>query len=223
LGLKSGVNPLPSAGAADAEALDLARQNAPLTVLTMERIVSLQDCEDFARAFAGVGKAQATLLWNGESQMVHITLAAADGGAIAPASELYRNLRAAIDGARHANLAIALDSYRQLLFNVEGKVLVDTRYVAEDVIADATAALLAAFSFAQRSFRHAVAKSEVLGVIQGVDGVVAVDLDCFYPTGGPKDLPFALLASRARWQLDAIVPAEMLIVNADGIVLMEMS
>ena len=103
------------------------------------------------------------------------------------------------------------------------KVLVDTRYVAEDVLADATAALLAAFSFEQRSFGQPVAKSEVLGVIQGVDGVVAVDLDCFYPTGGPKDLPFALLASRARWQLDAIVPAEMLIVNADGIVLTEMS
>jgi predicted phage baseplate assembly protein len=223
LGLTSAVNTMPSAGAADAEPLEQARQNAPLTVLTMDRIVSLQDCEDFARAFAGIGKAQATLLWNGERQMVHITLAGADGGAITSTSELYQNLGAAIDAARHANHEIQLDSYRPLPFNVEGKVQVDEHFVADDVIAGVKSALATAFSFGQREFAQPVTKSEVLGVMQGVTGVVAVDLDSLYLSGGPKGLPVALLANRARWNVDVVVPAELLIIDAGGAVVTEMS
>jgi hypothetical protein len=63
LGVKGVVNPLPTTGAADPESPDDARRNAPLTVLTLDRIVSLQDYEDFARAFAGVGKSKATRVW----------------------------------------------------------------------------------------------------------------------------------------------------------------
>ena len=48
LGVKSVTNPFPATGAADPETLDRARDNAPLTVLTFDRIVSLQDFEDFA-------------------------------------------------------------------------------------------------------------------------------------------------------------------------------
>ena len=59
LGVRSVTNPLSASGAADPEARDQARSNAPVTVLTLERIVSLQDYEDFTRAFAGVGKVQA--------------------------------------------------------------------------------------------------------------------------------------------------------------------
>ena len=223
LGLNSATNPASSVGAADPETLDQARQNSPLTVLTMERIVSLQDCEDFARAFAGIGKAQATLLWNGERQIVHITVAGADGAAINPTSELYQNLKTAIDAARHATDAIQVDSYLPRLFDIEGKVLVDERYVVDEVIADVAAALENAFSFEQRAFAQAVTKSDVLSVMQGVAGVVAVDLDFLYLAGGPKGLPTALLASRAHWQLDVVIPAELLTVRAEGIVLTEMS
>src|SRR6185295_6720744 len=60
LGLKEVTNPTPPTGAEDPEKLDQARENAPLTVLTLERIVSLPDFEDFSRAFGGIGKAQAT-------------------------------------------------------------------------------------------------------------------------------------------------------------------
>ncbi len=100
LGVRGVANPLPASGAEDAEALDRARENAPFTVLTLDRIVSLRDFEDFARAFAGIGKAHATWLWAGETRLVHITVGAADGSAIDPTSLLYQNLRLAIDGAR---------------------------------------------------------------------------------------------------------------------------
>ena len=67
LGIVSVVNQLASGGAADPEALADARTDAPLTTLTLDRIVSASDYENFAAAFAGVGKAQATTLWAGSA------------------------------------------------------------------------------------------------------------------------------------------------------------
>jgi predicted phage baseplate assembly protein len=223
LGLTAVTNPVASSGAADAEVLDEARQNAPLTVLTMERIVSLKDFEDFTRAFAGIGKAQATLLWNGERQMVHITVAGADGAGINPASELYQNLGAAIDSARHADQAIQVDSYQPLSFNLAAKVLVDEQYVATDVIVSAVVELEEAFSFERRGFGQAVMKSEVLAVMQGVEGVIAVDLDALYLDGETFALNTALPARRAYWDQGVIEPAELLTVHPEGIVLTEMT
>ncbi len=79
LGIIEVRNPLAASGAAPPESRDDAREKAPSQVRTLDRIVSLQDFEDFSRAFAGIGKAQAVPLWNGQSQLVHITVAAADG------------------------------------------------------------------------------------------------------------------------------------------------
>ena len=54
------INPVPAAGGADPESSIDTRRNAPGSVRTFGRIVSLPDFEDFARAFAGVAKAQAS-------------------------------------------------------------------------------------------------------------------------------------------------------------------
>ena len=68
LGLADVVNPEAAEGADDPETSDEARTNAPLTVLTLERAVSLQDYEDFARTFAGIAKAQAVWVWDGRAR-----------------------------------------------------------------------------------------------------------------------------------------------------------
>ena len=78
-GVRSVINPTGATGAEDREVLDDARINAPTKVLTLDRIVSVKDFEDFAVAFSGIGKAQAIWLWNGESRIVHLTISRADG------------------------------------------------------------------------------------------------------------------------------------------------
>jgi predicted phage baseplate assembly protein len=78
LGVREVTNPLDATGAADPESGDDIRQNAPLTLRTLDRIVSLQDYEDFARAFSGITKALATWTWNGQQQGVLITVAGPD-------------------------------------------------------------------------------------------------------------------------------------------------
>jgi hypothetical protein len=98
LGVRSVTNPLSASGAESPETLSDARQNAPVTVLTLDRIVSLRDFENLARSFAGIGKAQASELKVGQSRMVHITVAAANGSEVD--SESKEDLCDAIDLVR---------------------------------------------------------------------------------------------------------------------------
>ncbi len=220
LGLKSVTNPIPATGAGDPETLADARTNAPLTVLTLDRIVSVRDFEDFARAFAGIGKAQATLLWNGERQLVHLTVAAADGTAVDPASDLFKNLVAGIDAARHADQPVRVSPHVPLAFTLAARVAVDPDYVAADVFTAVKSALVAAFALATRAFGQGVASGEVLAVMQNVPGVVAVDLDLL---DGRDPIKHPNIPARiARWDNTAIVGAELLLIDADGLTLTDL-
>ena len=96
LGVKAVINPLRASGGADKEDRDSARSNAPLAVMALDRLVSVQDYADFARTFAGIGKAVAQRLTDGRRQLVHVTIAGADDIPIDATSDLYHNLLAAL-------------------------------------------------------------------------------------------------------------------------------
>ena len=186
----------------------IARTNAPLTVLTLDRIVSLQDFEDFARAFKGLGKAQAINLWDGEVYLVHITIADDSGKTVDKSSDTYKNLVDAIDAARDPTAEVRIDSIDALTFDVKATVLYDAAYVSDDVKADIEEALAAAFCFEKRAFAQPVTPAEIITVIQQVAGVVAVNLKT----------PSAVLAAQiARWQGGDILPAQLLTINTSGI------
>ena len=229
-GVREVTNPLPAAGGGAPESLTDARVNAPLSVTTLGRIVSLQDYEDFARAFAGIGKAQALPLWDGERRLVSITIAAANGDPVDPQSALYHNLVQAIDACRDPVTPVVVGSYVRRSFSLAAKVLVDPRHLAADVFTAAEGALRTAFAFSRRTFGQAVTAGEVIAAIQETPGVVAVDLDRLY-----RDLVDApakasrLSAATARWSGPAgagpltILPAELLLINPSGIMLTEMT
>src|SRR5262249_18275014 len=65
------------------EPRDAARDNAPLQVRTLDRVVSLLDYEDFARAYAGIAKALATWSWDGQRRGVFLTVAGPEGDPVA--------------------------------------------------------------------------------------------------------------------------------------------
>ncbi len=225
LGVRSVLNPLPASGAADPEARDKARENAPFTVKTLGRIVSLKDFEDLARVFAGIGKAQATWLWDGEARVVHLTVAADTSNSIDyridPQSKLFDNLVAGIDAARDVTQRVQIDSYTPLFFRLEARLLVDRSYLPEKVLEAATAALESAYSFERRSFGQPVHRSEVLAIIQGVEGVEAAYLDRLYFRTSVPDLVTPLPARPARWEGSAIKPAELLLLDRNGAQLTE--
>jgi predicted phage baseplate assembly protein len=228
-GIRSVTNPLAASGAAAPEDLDHARLNAPLRVLTLDRIVSLDDYENFARAFAGIGKAQAVALWSGEKHVVHLTVAGANGEAVDPNSALYTSLLGAISQARDPVQQVLVASFQPLFFDLAAFVLVDQpRYVVADVLAAATAALQSAFSFQSRSFAQAVTAAEAIAIIQSVPGVIAVDLTQLYMVTVPRGvrrfegLSPVLCSSAARYTGGAILPAQLIMINPAGITLTEM-
>jgi predicted phage baseplate assembly protein len=224
LGIRGVSNPLPASGAAAPENLGDARANAPLTVLTLGRIVSLRDFEDFARAFAGVGKAQATRLWNGRAHFANITVGGAGGGAIDAVATLP-NLLAAIDAVRDPVDEVQVQSYTPRAFGIVAEVLVDVRYVATDVLAAVATALGTTFSFSERSFGQSVSAAEVITVAQAVAGVQAVSLSKLFfveAAGNAGTPPPFLLAAGARWSGTQAQPAELILIDQHSITLTEM-
>ncbi len=188
-GVRSVINPLPASGAADPETLESARANAPQTVLTLDRIVSLQDFTDFAAAFAGIGKAQASAFRRGEQLVVHLTLASASGKPITPSDPLFASLRNAIDAVRDPTVVVELTSFISLTFRLKATVRYDARYLAPAVETAIAQALFTAFSFSQRDFAQPVTAAEVIAVMQSQAGVIAIDLDQLAYTSGRTGAP----------------------------------
>ena len=96
LGVKDVNNPIPATGGADADSRDQAKVNVPASLKAFDRLVSLADYADFARVFAGVGKATATRLTAGHRRVVFVTVAGVDDIPIDESSDLLVNLRRAL-------------------------------------------------------------------------------------------------------------------------------
>jgi predicted phage baseplate assembly protein len=185
-GLKSALNPLAAEGADEPESFANAQQNAPLTVLTLERVVSLEDYENFSRSYAGIAKALATWTWDGRTRGVFLTLAAPLGAAVS--SSLITDLITAIHAAGDPFVPVRAVSYQKALFRIAGKIKVDPDYEEEKVLAAADNTLRDTFCFAKRQFGQPVNLSEVIALVQVVAGVVAVDIDSLYRTGATVKL-----------------------------------
>jgi hypothetical protein len=195
LGLRGVTNPLPAAGAEDAETRDAARRSAPLTVLTLDRIVSVRDYEDFAAAFSGVAKALATWTWAGERRGVFVTVAGPEGAAVPDGSTLHTNLINAMRAAGDPAVPLTVKTYRQRLFRLRAKVRVHLDYLTGKVLPEVEAVLRAKYSFAARAFGQAVTLSEIVADIHTVEGVTAVDVDELYRDGETPALNMRLNAA----------------------------
>ncbi|MDB9345510.1 putative baseplate assembly protein [Nodularia spumigena CS-586/05] len=221
-GIREVTNPVSARGAAAREALNEARTSAPLTVRTLDRIVSLQDFEDFSRAFAGIGKAKAEVIPNQSIPIIYITIGAVNGKAVTPDSQLYTNLVQAIAQSRAPEqIDVQIGSYQPLLFNLEAKILIDSRREVKPVLAEIRTALQETFSFENRDFGQSVTISEAIAAIQNITGVIAVDLDALYLSSLPKTLESSLSAATATWdeQQSKILPAQLLLLNPKNIIL----
>lgn len=212
LGVKSAVNPEDATDAKDPDTLADTRRNAPQTVLTLDRTVSLLDYEDFARTFGEVAKALATWGWDGQAQRVLITVAGSNGAEIATDSPTMTNLITAITNAGDPFVSFSVKSHRSATFRLQAAVKVDEpTYVRKDVIAAIEAALRSTFSFDARTFAQMVALSEVIAVMQDVEGVVGVNVSRLHRSDAPAGLNARLGAARPSVGTDGrLLAAELL-------------
>lgn len=214
LGVKGVTNPVPASLAQDADTIEQARYNAPLTVLTLDRVVSLQDYEDFARAFSGIAKALATWTWNGQVRGVFLTVAGTDGEAVDPNSLTASNLLTVMQQAGDPYVPLRLGSYTQKRFRLAASVIRDPDYQADLVLASVQQALLDHFSFDARVFGQPVTQGEVIAVMQNLPGVVAVDLtQLYYADEGPTLENRLVAAVPQAGSNNVIFPAELLTID----------
>lgn len=176
-GIRSVTNPIRASGAALPQSMSDARHNTPLTLMTLDRIVSLDDFENFAQSFVGIGKAKAMEVTTDEGNVVHITVSAQDGSEIDSRSELFKSFLRAVNNRRRPVDRILVDSFKLMTFRIEASLLIDRHYIPQKVIKQVEAILRHKFSFENRDFGQSVSASEVIASMQEVEGVISVSLD----------------------------------------------
>jgi hypothetical protein len=175
VGVSGVTNPMAATGGQDAQSVDDIRVNAPLSVQTLGRAVSITDYQNFAVTFAGISKASALWIPNGANRGVFLTVAGVNGASVANTQTLI-NLTNALIAYGNPQIAINVQSFYETIFSVRAAIAYDPAYDMTAVNNAVTAALLSTYSFASRNFGQGVSADEVATLIQGVAGVIAVNV-----------------------------------------------
>ena len=176
VGVSGVTNPQPATGGQDAQTVDEIRANAPLTVLTLGRAVSLTDYQNFAATYAGIAKASAIWIPSGMYRGVFLTVASADGSRLLPTSQTLSYLVTALQNYGNPNVAINVQSYYETTFGLTANILYDPAYSQPAVEAAIQSLLQTTYCFANRSFGQGVTQDEIAALIQDVAGVIAVNV-----------------------------------------------
>ena len=228
LGVREVTNPVEAAGGEDPEKRDDARVNAPTTVKTLDRVVSLTDFEDYARTFGGIAKARADWVWDGAWRVIVVTVSGVDGDEVP--DTLIDKLRDSMDARRDPFQPVQIRRYRRRYFTLDADIRIDADYVEAEVLSAAEAALREKFAFDARQFAQSVHPSDVILVLHGVDGILGVDLNMLAPVppvaGDPPvarvDARPAVLGQDADGK-DELQGAQLLVITPEPLSLKEMT
>jgi Baseplate J-like protein len=176
LGVSGVTNPEPATGGQDADSIDDVRANAPLTVLTLGRAVSITDYQNYAASFAGIAKAYAIWIPSGAARGVFVTVAGAGGAALPNGNPTLSKLVTSLHNYGNPLIPITAVSFLETLFGFSADLKYDPAYDAPTVKAQVRQALYQAYSFEQRTFGQGVSADELATFIQAVPGVVAVNV-----------------------------------------------
>jgi predicted phage baseplate assembly protein len=204
LGVNTVTNPVPATGGADGDGPDDARAVAPLRMLALDRLLSVRDYEDYTRARAGIGKASARRLFDGERMVVHVTVAGVGDVPIDPGSGLLTALEDSLAQFGDPGVTVRADVRAMLLLVLRARVKVDPDYSWDLVEPAVRAALLDTFSFARRDLAQDAYLSQAFAAAQAVPGVDYIDVDVFH--GVPESVtPLELLSLADQLGPDRVV------------------
>jgi len=177
IGVNGVNNPMAATGGQDAQSIDDIRANAPQSVLTLGRAVSITDYQNFAATYAGIAKADAIWIPNGVNRGVFVTVAASGGVALPPGNLTLKNLTTSLTNFGNPNIHVTVQSFYETLFGLHASIAYDPAYDSATVEAAVMALLTSTYSFAARRFGQGVSGDEIAALIQGVSGVVAANVN----------------------------------------------
>ncbi|OYD54380.1 hypothetical protein CGK74_06135 [Thauera propionica] len=218
LGVGEASNPEAASGGEDPETIDHARDSAPLTVLTLDRALSITDYANFARAFAGIDKAHALWIPAGPARGVFVTIAGIGGARVEADSDTYRHLFDALRTWGDPLVPLRLENHIDARFRCRVLVRALDGFEPAAVVAAVRVALLARFAFAARAFGQTVSLDEIAAAAQGVRGVEAAHVARLHRSGQPSAQHPRLFATLPQPSLTAVpAPAELLTLATNGL------
>ncbi len=210
LGVSAVTNPQNATGGQDPQSIGDIRTNAPQSVLTLGRAVSIVDYQNYAATFAGIAKASAIWIPSGPGRGVFITVAGVDGEALSNSNPTLTYLVSSLQNYGNPLIPISVVSFVETLFKFSAGIVYDPAYDQPTVQTQVSQTITQAFSFASRSFGQSVSVDEIAATIQGVPGVVAVSVSglqrTYSSTGG--DLAnlhgFSTISEVNQWMAQSI-------------------
>lgn len=169
--IKAVQQPIKAAGAGDMEDMTSLKDNAPATLLALERAVSLSDFSHLAASQSSVWQAKAfgQILHGGRTESVRLVIVPADG---VKSDETLEAIRSFLQ--RHAlpGVQVTVEDYEEACFNLSITVRVRLNaFVAEEVEKAVTSALADTFTLKNRKLGANLYLSEVTKVVEAVQGV----------------------------------------------------
>ncbi len=208
-GLQTVTNPSAATGGADPALPADAQQSAPLPTLTLGRVVSLEDYQNFALGFAGIAMALATWTWFGNIRGIFLTLAGEGGTQLDASDQIVKNLMQAYQQYGLPNIPVLPVSYSPQNFEIGMQVMVNTpTYDPTIVIPQVWQVLTAAFAFGQFAPGQSVTASQAISIAQQIQGVTAVNLQAFNLSGDTSGTIQSILCASGPVPANAATGAE---------------
>ncbi len=163
--------PVTAAGGGDMEDLLALRENAPSTLLALERAVSLSDFAQLARAQSSVWQARAysQVLHGGRSESVQVVIVPAGGVQSTPLNEA---IRAFLQSHTLPGVQVTVSAFEKQLFRLS--VIIRLRvdeFLSAEVEKAVASSLRDHFSLQQRRLGEHLYLSEVYKLVEGIRGV----------------------------------------------------
>jgi predicted phage baseplate assembly protein len=202
-GLQAVTNPEPTAGGADRESADQIRVNAPASIRTFGRAVSLDDYTSLALGFPGVSRARAAWVRVDSSgkpvkPAIQVTIATSNDIPLAQQSTFARRLRDFLDASRDPNIPLRLLDYNPVGVYCRAKVVVAADHGRKATNRAAVAALSPTPNpdgsvgfFAALGFGESVYLSAVYAALAQVEGVAEALILELRPTTNPLGMALA--------------------------------
>lgn len=192
--VKELVQPIAATGGNHMEGIESMRKNAPASVLTLERAVSVSDFAHLAAANSSVWQAHAYALPSrgGRSERIEVVVVPAGGGEL---NGLGDQIRTTL--ARHAvpGVIVSVSGYRAVIPSLEVTVAVKREAYQPEVVVDRVReALLTAFALSTGRLGAPLFRSRLFEVVEALEGVE--NSSCRILDGAFRDFTGALVTPR---------------------------
>lgn len=179
-GVQKVTNPIAASGGAGPDDIEATRMRVPLAVMSLDRLLSVKDHENFALRFAGIAKASSRLVGS-KGVYVHwrvqTVVAGNEPRVLEPSSDLIERLREAMQRFGDPALEVEVVPAKLEPLSIVAKVEVTTGYVFHEVAARLRAALTEQLGYAAQGIGQSIHPSRIVAIMHGVVGVDFVDLD----------------------------------------------